>query len=176
MRTEESTELELLKLKDGIHVITYQLDDAFFEQFENSSLHKGDLKVTATLEKLDNTVKTNLSLEGKVAVTCDNCLENIYIKVNNHLKLLVKISETPMESEDDAVAYVNGNDGGKLNLKQHIYDMVYTALPIRRICKDSIDRDTCNEEFLNKLNSLNNETPPGDETDPRWDKLKNLLK
>ena len=62
----------------------------------------------------------------------------------------------------------------KLDLKQHFYEFIYLALPIKRVHPDDKSgNSTCDPDMLKKLNEHIVEEEP--DNDPRWDELKKLM-
>ena len=60
------------------------------------------------------------------------------------------------------------------NEKQHIYEYIQLALPIKRVhTDDSEGNSTCDPEMLKKLNEFIVEEE--NNTDPRWDELRKLI-
>ena len=68
----------------------------------------------------------------------------------------------------------------KQSIQQYIYESIVLAMPTRRI-HPGIEDGTLKSEILTKLEELRpkqseeNTESESDTTDPRWDKLKNLL-
>jgi uncharacterized metal-binding protein YceD (DUF177 family) len=126
-------DIEFIKLKEGEHRFEYQLTDSFFKAF-NSSLSTQDIRVDLLFTKSGSMFTLDFEINGHVEVDCDRCLTRISLPISDQHRVLVKLTEYPMESEDDLV-YISSHDY-KLNIAQHIFDFVNVSIPIKNTCAD----------------------------------------
>jgi uncharacterized metal-binding protein YceD (DUF177 family) len=171
----EEFDVEFVKLKDGLHEFNYRLEKKFFEVFGNEDVLKSDIAVKATLEKSVNLMNLSLQLKGRVEVSCDRCLVSLSMPIEaGHqmlYKLLPELNDSEQQIHDDWVILTQQDF--KINLGQDCYETTLLSLPMIRNC-DEMDTKPCNYQMLAKLNDLSGEGEG--QTDPRWDKLKELLK
>jgi uncharacterized protein len=176
MRLYKDDGVDVVGLKEGDHRFEWDFGDGFFDSFENSSLKKGEIHAVLDLHKTEHVFRSVLQVKGFVETICDNCLESIRIPVGKRLEMVVKLTETPQEDDPDREVYYVSVSEGKFFVGQHVYDAVYLSLPIRKTCGLTAAA-SCNVEMLKKLSTANdNNSQGGDDKDPRWDKLKDLLK
>ncbi len=175
-------DIPFVKLKNGEHHFSYTLNDDFFGLFEYSPIQSGNLN--AEVEFIKDTTLFNLhfTMQGTVRITCDDCLNEIDFPVESDFHLVVKLVENPGEEEDE-ILYLNLGES-EVNIARYLYEMVTLALPIRRTCGNEGDTSQCNTAMIEKLNALKHavkeedtegESNEGKETDPRWDKLKDMF-
>jgi uncharacterized protein len=126
-------DIEFIKLKEGEHPFEYHLTDEFFKAF-NSSLSTQDIKVNLLFKKSSSMFTLDFTIDGLVDVDCDRCLTRIAIPIRDEHRVVVKITEYPLESEDDLI-YISSHDY-KLNVAQHIFDFVNVSIPIKNTCSD----------------------------------------
>ena len=107
--------VKLNGLASGRTVFNWKADVKFFEQFGNTDILAADLDVTAKVVNHGVTVDVECSVEGKVTVPCDRCLDD--------LELDVETSFSEVYTPEDS----------SLDLSQDIYDYVCTALPLQRV-------------------------------------------
>ena len=107
--------VKLNGLASGRTVFNWKADVKFFEQFDNTDILAADLDVTAKVVNHGVTVDVECSVEGKVTVPCDRCLDD--------LELDVETSFSEVYTPEDS----------SLDLSQDIYDYVCTALPLQRV-------------------------------------------
>lgn len=171
----EEFDIEFVKLRDGQHEFNYRLEKKFFGLFGNEEVLDSDLVVKATLEKSVNLMNLNLQIMGKVDVSCDRCLVPLSIKVDtsHHVlyKMLPELDDEEVEQSDDWVVLTQQDY--KINLGQDCYETTLLSLPMIRNC-DEMETKPCNYQMLSKLNDLSGDGE--EQSDPRWDKLKELLK
>lgn len=165
--------IDLLKVKKGPEEYKYDIDGRFFEKFEESSLHEGKIEATISIERTRNTYDAVIEVEGNVRVECDRCLKRIDFPVKQRLDFIIKLAEGGT-GDDDEIVYV-APQAAVFDAAQHIYDAIYVALPIRKTCDEAGEPEGCDKIMLEKLNSRNSGDDEGENTDPRWEKLKDLL-
>lgn len=174
MKNFEDFEIEFVGLKSGEHEYNYHIDEEFFELFEYNEFNAVDVDVLVLLEKQDNMLEFEFIVDGVVNVDCDVSNEPYEQAVNISLPLVVKF--------DSAYKVVNEEllilpfDEIRIEVQQYIYEAIILAVPQKKVHPGVID-GTLESEVLDKLEELspgNTEEKEGD-TDPRWDKLKDLL-
>lgn len=126
-------DIEFIKLKLGEHKFEYHLNSEFFKAF-NSSLSAEDIQVDLLFQKSNNMFTLTFELKGKVETDCDRCLSPIQLPIESEHTVIVKVTEYPIESEDDLI-YIGAHEY-KINIAQHLYDFVNLSLPIKKTCSD----------------------------------------
>jgi uncharacterized metal-binding protein YceD (DUF177 family) len=169
-------EIAFKGLKEGIHQFDYELDDTFFEKFENSEVKKGSVKATVLLTKQSTLMILNFTVKGSVELLCDCCLDQYNQKINNEGKLFVKFGLEEEELSDEII--VISFEDHQLNVAQFLYELIILGLPIKHVHPNKNGKSTCDPEMIKKLGeylvkeeSVNEEEP----VDERWNELKKLL-
>jgi uncharacterized protein len=164
--------IPLVGLKEGRHTFEFEINEAFFEQFEESEVQKGKLIAHVAMEKHSSLAELEIRIEGAVLICCDRCLEMFLHPVDCDDRLIVKFGKSVGEDDPDIISLPA--DAPELDLKQHFYEFILLALPIRRVHPDdSRGESTCDPEMLKKLRE--HLTEEEHNTDPRWDELKKLI-
>jgi uncharacterized protein len=159
-------------LKEGRHTIDIEIDNKFFERFEESEIKEGSLIADIELEKRSTHIDLFIRISGKVKVTCDRCLEMFFYPLECENRLLVKLGKKIEDSDPDIISLTG--DDHELDLQQHFYDYIHLALPIRRVHPDDENgKSTCDPVMLKKLSELIIDEE--NENDPRWDELRKLM-
>jgi uncharacterized protein len=159
-------------LKEGRHTIDFEIDNKFFESFEESEIKEGSLFANIELEKRSSHIDLFIRIAGKVKVCCDRCLEMFYYPVESESRLLVKFGKKIDDTDPDILSLTT--DDHELDLQQHLYEYIHLALPIKRVHPDDQNgNSTCDPVMLQKLRELIVEEE--NENDPRWDELKKLM-
>lgn len=168
---EKKITVPLSGLKEGLHNFDFKIDSSFFEQFEYSEIQKGKADIKVILSKSQRLMTLEITIAGEVEAECDLCLEMFDLPFNYKGKLYVKYG---VEDEDsDEILFIEDN-ASKVDLTQYIYESVYLSLPYKKNHPvDSEGKRGCNKTMIDKLNEhiTDNEII----TDPRWDKLKDIL-
>lgn len=162
-------------LKVGKHTFNFEVNDKFFEEFEEGEIKQGKLQVDVTLNKQSQMLDLSVSIKGSVEVVCDRCLDNLDIPIVYKGSLYVKFGEERADEGDEIIILTN--DDNEINLAQYIYESICLSLPIQRYHGMKGTKTKCNKEMMEKLKSLSSEESKKDETeeiDPRWSKLKDI--
>jgi uncharacterized metal-binding protein YceD (DUF177 family) len=161
-------------LKKGRHNFEFKVDNEFFESFEESEIKEGTISAVVEMDKRESYLDLLVKILGTVMISCDRCLEIFSYPISCENRLIVKFDEDVTDDDSDTI-YLS-TDEYELDLRQHLYEFIHLALPIRRV--HMIDRDNksgCNPEMINKLNKLLIDEEKHNNTDPRWDELKKLM-
>ena len=162
-------------LTNGEHEFEFEIDDKFFEQFEQSKIKHAFFDVLVTVNKKESMLLIDFTMEGTVTMPCDRCGEDVDIEISGYNELAVKFGdETGEESEDVIVISPKEND---INVAQFIYEYVTLMVPMRHLHpNDEQGNSTCNPETLKKLEALlhHQEKQDAKPIDPRWEILKNI--
>ena len=113
----------------GRGAFDWRADKAFFEQFDNPDILDADVAVQAKVADYGATVEVQCSIEGRVTVPCDRCLDDLDLEVRTGFEEVY----TPEADE--------------LDLSQDVYDYICTALPLQRVHPEG----ECNPETIKYL-------------------------
>lgn len=155
----------------GSHQFEYEIDDQFFEAFENSVIDHAKVHVDLDFHKAENVLTLTFSMTGSIRMNCDRCLEDFDMPVNTREIMLVRFGEPGSGETDDIIVIHHGET--HLNVAQHIYDYLSLLVPIRKVHPDDEDgNSSCDPEILKRINTEEKDESEG--VDPRWEALKNL--
>lgn len=160
-------------LKNGKHSFQFHITGAFFEELAYSIIQGGDIKVDFQLNKKDTMMIGDIEMSGTVQKACDRCTDLMDIPVDVSHQIIYKFGEDESEDENLIVLPVSAFT---IDIASTLYEILTVALPSRTVHEE----DECNEEMLDLIDkyvdSSENQEEDSDEedTDPRWDALKNL--
>lgn len=159
-------------LGPGEHEFEFEIKDTFFQQIENSVIRGGQVDVLVVLDKKDNMLLLDFTMNGEVTVSCDRCLEDLTLELESFNELIVKFGEHEEEESEDvlmlpAKAY-------ELDITQYLYEYISVMIPIRNVHEDENGNPSCDPEVLRELGKFMGAPEGADPTDPRWDILKNF--
>ena len=162
-------------LKEGIHLFDFSADNRFFDEFEESEIRKGNIKIQVKLEKRSTYLRLTFGLKGEVELICDRCLENYFQSIESSNQMLVKFSETEIDDGDEVIYIHPGSH--QVEIGKLIYEFIVLSIPIRHIHSDDKDgKSLCEPEMLHKLEEYRAidllEVNP---IDPRWNDLKKII-
>lgn len=162
-------------LKEGNHLFQYQIDNTFFEAYQFDEFYDANLNVAIQLIKKTTLLELSFSVTGTVNVACDVTSEPFDQEVEGVLDLVVKFGPEFNDENEDIL--IVPYEEYQINVAQYIYELIVLSVPQKRVHPKVLD-GTMKSEALKKLKELEiNEHKPVEEesTDPRWDKLKDLL-
>ena len=162
-------------LSEGGHQFDFSVDQRFFEEFEQSEIKTGKVKVQVKLEKRSTYLRLSFVIAGEVELVCDRCLDNYMQPIKGSYPMLVKFSETETDDGDDVI-YIHPG-AHEVNVSGLIYEFIVLSIPIRHIHPEGKSaKVTCNPEMISKLSQYRaTETEEGTPIDPRWNELKNII-
>lgn len=172
MRNNDEFKISFLGLKNKIHHFEYEIDEVFFQKFDNLSIKNCKVKVVAELEKREKYLLFNFFIDGYMVLDCDRCLDEYRQEVFGDYKLIVQLGGKLIENndnDDDIIALPKNQDF--INMAEFIYDYTLLSIPYQKV-HSTIEE--CNEEMVAKMNTKKNED--NKEIDPRWDILNKLKK
>ncbi|QTY28008.1 DUF177 domain-containing protein [Flavobacterium sp. CS20] len=172
----EDYAIHFVGLKEGKHQFEYKINNTFFEEFDYQEFSKSDIQVEVTLIKKNTHLEFDFHIKGKVEVECDLTLEHFDLPIENSLYLVVKFGDEYKEVDEELLFIPHGQYD--FQIEQFIYECVALSIPQKKI-HPGVEDGTLDSEILEKLNhhSIDREKDlKNNETDPRWDKLKKLLK
>lgn len=162
-------------LKEGDHLFEYQIDNTFFEAFQFDEFFDANVNVAIHLKKKTTLLELEFSVKGTVNVACDVTSEPFDQEVKGTLPLVVKFGPEFNDENEDIL--ILPYEEYQVNTAQYIYELIVLSVPQKRVHPKVLD-GTMESEALKRLEELEiNEHKPVEEeaTDPRWDKLKDLL-
>ena len=160
-------------LREGKHDFEFVADNSFFERFDSAEIKKGLVRIHVELLKHTQFLELHFNLAGKVTVTCDRCLEPFAMGIDHQAVLYVRFGEKTQEQTDEI--FILDESASELRLEQFIYEYIHLALPYQRIHPDVDGHSGCNPEMMKKIDAHTAHAESESE-DPRWDKLRGLIR
>jgi uncharacterized protein len=172
MKRSEKYVINFGGLPKGVHEFVFEVDETFFEQYENSIVQKVSADILVTLDKKEDMLLLDFTIEGTATLPCDRCLEEMDIELEGYNELIVKFGENEGEESEDVI--IIPTKAHELDVSQYIYEFITMLMPLRNVHPDDENNaSTCNPEALKALEKykIHEEQKP---IDPRWEGLKNI--
>jgi uncharacterized metal-binding protein YceD (DUF177 family) len=157
-------------LKPGRYEYSFEVDDTFFEHFEQSEFTSGKLLVKVELQRQTTMLAFAFDIEGTVNLLCDRCGDPYDQPVKGSRRMVAHLGGAEPENLDDII--ILSAHEHVLDVSQYVYEFITLLMPARRVHPDG----ECDPEVIRKLNELRS----GDDgegkvpSDPRWAALKGL--
>ncbi len=167
--------LAFVKLSNGEHQLSYEVNDSFFEYFGNQEISGASVTFLASIIKSDSMLIIDLQGTGTLVSTCDRCLNSVRFSVRPDFRVIAHMNSSEVEtvSNDDInlqLIYLRSSDF-ELNLGSSIYESFLPCIPMVKSC-ESLENKDCDDSVTRIINQSGSND---DSVDPRWDKLKQLL-
>ena len=175
MRDLKEFTIPFVGLKLGEHQFDFTIDNTFFEHFEYDEFNGATISLDVLLDKKTTFMEFTLTYKGDVNVNCDVTNESYNESVAGNYHFIVKFGDDYNNDNDEILIIPHGSY--EIDLAQPIYEMIVLAIPAK-IEHPGIEDGTLESDLLNKLEELQPKERllPQEESDPRWNKLKDLLK
>lgn len=164
-------------LKKAVHHLEYELDGAFFTNFEQSLIKQCTMRVDVTFDMRNEPFILDFSFSGTMATECDRCTATFPAKVQGEFSIYVKFTgDELLQHEDETEILFIGRDE-EIDIAPFLYDFAHLCIPYYKICDDPGNTEYCEKEIVALLDKTHPEEEKTDETpkaDPRWDELNKL--
>jgi uncharacterized metal-binding protein YceD (DUF177 family) len=170
-------DIDLVSLANESHDFQYIVNDKFFTMFEHSLVEVGNCSIRAVLTKSETMLICEFDINGTIQLTCDRSLELFDYQIATVEQIIFKYGEQAQELSDEIVIIPRGL--ATLNLAQYIYEFITLCVPMKKLHPRFVSEaeDESEEEaFLIYSSAETEQEVSKEETDPRWEDLKKLIK
>jgi len=165
--------IQFASLKPGMYDFKFDINEKFFDHFEESEVKHGKLNVLVELNKQPRMFILNFKITGTVKLICDRCLDDFDLDIDTENRLIVKISNDTKEETDEIISISESEHS--INAAQYIYEFIHLALPSKRTHPENKKgKSGCNKDVLKKLEEHKSKENIKTEIDPRWESLKKI--
>jgi len=162
-------DIDIFKLANGKHSFEFDINDSYFELFEDSVIKKGGGTVKVELDRTPALLTFTFSIDCKVELVCDRSLDKFYYPVKESNCLRIKYGDH-WEELSEELLMVPANTQ-KIDVGQFVYEFIILALPMKKLHPRFQGKDA--EELV--FSSADDEkSSSNDDIDPRWNDLKKL--
>jgi len=170
MKDLKQFNIPFVGLKEGKHLFQYKVDNTFFELYNYNEFEKSSINVTLEFVKKSTLFELEFTASGTVNVPCDVTNEYFDLEITATLPLVVKFGQEYNDENEEIL--ILPHEVYQFSVAQFIYEMIVLGIPNKRVHPKVLD-GTMEIEALEQLEIKEEKTV--ETTDPRWDKLKNLI-
>lgn len=179
MNNRREYEIAFVGLKPGVHVFEYEVDDKFFEDFQEQDFRDCKAHVILRLDKSSSSfMMLRFEMGGSVQVTCDRCSNSLPLQLFDEFTVTVKMVENPEvanDQEEDPDVYYISKGESHLDVKGWIYEFVNLSIPMQKTCEyENMDGPYCDPQARALLNGMRSEEEAKE--NPIWKDLKGKFK
>jgi uncharacterized protein len=174
LKLEDQYIIPFKGLKDGEHEFEFSFDKLFFDKHEVLEVRDGRIKANVQLNKRPLLLTLSISIGGFLEVQCDRCLDYFDLPIDFESKLIVKFSENIADYSDEI--WIIHPDESQINLEQYFFECIGLSMPLQRVhSKNKDGKSGCNTDMLTIIETHSTINKDSEDTDPRWNKLKDFL-
>jgi len=159
-------------LREGMHIYNYELGNKFFKNFDYYDFLDAKLFAKLELEKQSTLLNLKFTFYGEIEVQCDVSMENFTLDMKTDHSVVVKFKDDII-STDDKVIFLSAASHS-IDVSHLIYESIILAVPQKKV-HPGIENGSLKSDIVKKLEALKPKKNFKEKTDPRWDKLKDLL-
>ena len=159
-------------LREGMHIYNYELGNKFFKKFDYYDFLDAKLFAKLELEKQSTLLNLKFTFYGEIEVQCDVSMENFTLDMKTDHSVVVKFKDDII-STDDKVIFLSAASHS-IDVSHLIYESIILAVPQKKV-HPGIENGSLKSDIVKKLEALKPKKNFKEKTDPRWDKLKDLL-
>ena len=159
-------------LKEGIHLFNYELGNKFFKNFDYYDFLDAKLFAKLELEKQSTLLNLKFSFNGEIEVQCDVSMESFNLDLETEHSVVIKFKDDIISTDDKVIFMPAGSHS--IDVSHLIYESIILAVPQKKV-HPGIENGSLKSEIVEKLEALKPKKNFKEKTDPRWDKLKDLL-
>ena len=159
-------------LKERIHLFNYELGIKFFKNFDYYDFLDAKLFAKLELEKQSTLLNLKFSFNGEIEVQCDVSMESFNLDLETEHAVVVKFKDDIISTDDKVIFMPAGSHS--IDVSHLIYESIILAVPQKKV-HPGIENGSLKSEIVEKLEALKPKKNFKEKTDPRWDKLKDLL-
>jgi uncharacterized metal-binding protein YceD (DUF177 family) len=172
-------DIAFVGLKQGIHEYQYQVNDKFFEAYQQQDFRHCKANIKLTLDKQNGFMLLKFEIGGALETTCDRCGSPVLpLNLWDEFNVVVKLAEEPdqmNETEEDPDVYYIGRGESHLHIADWIYEFVNLSIPMQRMCsEEKIGSEYCDNDVLDMLRK--GEDEPNSSDNSMWKGLEKLKK
>lgn len=173
MKDLKQFNIQFVGLKEGKHLFEYLIDNTFFEAFNYNEFFNSSIKIDLDFVKKSTLFELTFTFNGTVNIPCDTTNEPFDQPIETSSYLVVNFGQEFNDENEDLL--IIPHEAYQFSIAHYLYETIVLSIPTRRIHPKVLD-GTMQSETLDKLKELRiKEVKTVEKTDPRWDKLKNLI-
>lgn len=186
MKALKRYDIDIFMLSNEKHEYEMEVDEEFFDIFEDSFVDKGKGKIKIELDKSEMMIQVLIKGKGDIELVCDRSLDNFDHPFDFAEKIIFKYGEEADEIDDGLYIITKGTQ--KINLAKEIYDYIGLSIPMKKLHPRFQEEeyesdhevegklvytsiDSIDEENSDKHLNIEEES---EDVDPRWNILKKL--
>ncbi len=163
--------IPILHLEDGIHQYDFLIKGGSLH-FYREEVYPHDLKIHVELNKFEKNIQCHVEVDTMGHYVCDRCLDEYEAAFHSNFDVLFHIGMKDLETDEEEVILLPP-ETVDIDLTDQLVENLILGVPMKMLCDEN-----CKGICPGCGADLNHEpcTCKEEPIDPRWLKLKELLK
>lgn len=169
--------IDIFNLQNKSYDFNFEVDDRFFQSFDDSLINKGKINIKVSLDKSETFMEANMQINGTIELICDRSLEKFDFPVTLDPNLIFKFGDEEKELDDFMVQITK--DTLRIDLSQYIYEFISLAIPMKKLHPRFADLEDDGDSLVYSSagtkgadeNAKGTDHGNEGDIDPRWKKL-----
>ncbi|MEQ9405525.1 MAG: DUF177 domain-containing protein [Cyclobacteriaceae bacterium] len=170
MKNSRRYKIEIFGLSNDAHQFSFEYDESFFSEFENSLIIRGNGTCNVDLVKSDSMLDLTLKVTGFIELTCDRSLDTFDYPISFRQEIIYKYGDEEKELSENV--FVVPKNTQEINISNFLYEYISLEVPMKKL-HPRFENDEDSDELIYSSKEENEST---ERTDPRWEALKKLKK
>ena len=162
--------IDIFRMRNQLHQFEYEIDEGFFENFDQDLVGQGRISAKIDLLKNDSFIRMEVGLQGTVKLICDRSLDEFLHPIEESHKVIFKYGEEEREIEHDVVMITRNTQ--QIDVGQYIFEFISLAIPMKKLHPRFMEHEDEYDPWVYYSEAPEDE--PAADPDPRWEKLKKL--
>ncbi len=164
--------IKLPSFNNGKNLFSFNIKDAFFEEFPFSEIKHVSMNASGTIFKERGKTSLNLIITGKInKLACDICTEDLSVEISSETNMIIKRTDENLFSNDE-IYYIKKTENS-IDIKKLIFELIILNIPKKRCHPLDVNgNSTCDKEMIELIEKYKHKQKIT--SDPRWDVLKDL--
>jgi uncharacterized metal-binding protein YceD (DUF177 family) len=172
MNRRRDFSIPFVGLKPGLHEFSYEINDRFFEAYQQQDFRGCKAHVKLLLEKQSSFMILKFEIGGVLEVTCDRCNSQLPLDLWDEFSITVKMIDEPElmnDKEDDPDVYYISRTESHLELADWIYEFINLSIPMQKACSfEEMNGPHCNPAARDMLKKMESHKPKDPGENPIW--------
>lgn len=161
MSRRREFEIAFVGLKPGVHEYNYNIDDRFFEAYQQQDFKNCKASIKLLLDKKSSFMMLKFEIGGQLEVICDRCNNRLPLELWDEFNITVKIAEEPElmnGQEDDPDVYYISRGESHIDVADWIYEFINLSIPMQKVCDfEEMNGPHCNPAAMDILKKMESE-------------------
>ncbi len=166
--------LTLKELKNGMNHFSFKAEGEDLDLKPEEIDFSSEVKLKFSVLKIGNNLNCQGEIKARLKLECSRCLTEFFQPVTSKIEFILEMDDEKlgMDTQDDDYQFIS-KETISYDLNPRVREAMILTLPLKPLCKEDC-QGLC--QFCGTNLNLKSCSCSREAVDPRWNKLKELLK